>query len=84
MFCDVTLSSKTPDWLVTKVTTPTTLQKTARGSIVLTNGLIAREFAITPDFFTLDYYSYEKQASLLRAIGPEAQVYDHSAELKHS
>ena len=63
-----------PDWLVTKVTNPTTLTKTPQGTLLLSNGLIAREFGVTPDFFTIDYFSYEKNSSLLRAVGPEAQV----------
>ena len=40
----------------------------------LTNGLISRKFSIYPGFATIDYYSYEKKSSLLRAIQPEAIV----------
>ena len=43
-------------------------------TITLTNGLISREFATTPDFGTVDYRSEIKAKSLLRAIYPEATV----------
>ena len=70
--CEV--NSKFPDWLVTRITTPTKFRKTSAGTMVLSNGLISREFGLDPNFYTVDYYSHEKQSSLLRAIGPEAQV----------
>jgi len=57
-----------PDWLVTQVTTPTELLFLGSGRYRLTNGLIARDFVTTPDFATVDFYSYERKQSLLRAI----------------
>ena len=52
----------------------TTLTKTNHGSLVLSNGLIAREFVTSPDFSTIDFYSFVKESSLLRAINPEAVI----------
>ena len=49
------------DWLITKIKTPTKLIKTQSGTLVLTNGLISREFSIYPDFTTIDYISHEKR-----------------------
>ena len=63
-----------PDWLVTDITTPTQLVKTPRGTLSLNNGLVSREFTLTPDFGTVDYYSMERDCSLLRAISPEAVI----------
>ena len=63
-----------PDWLVTKINTPTTLTKTSEGTLLLSNGLISREFVTTPDFGTVDFYSYREQSSALRAINPEAII----------
>ena len=40
----------------------------------MTNGLITKVFSLKPDFASLDYYSHEKQASLLRALMPEAVI----------
>lgn len=62
------------DWLVEDVTTPTQLEKTPKGTLRLNNGLIYREFLLAPDFATIDYYSYERQSSLLRAMSPEAVI----------
>ena len=64
-----------PDWLVTRITTPSTLTKTAQGNFLLSNGLISREFSHSPGFTTVDYFSNEKQSSLLRALSPEAGVH---------
>ena len=63
-----------PDWLVTKIATPTKLVHLGDNKIRLTNGLILRDFATTPDFATVDFFSNEKQMSLLRAISPEAVI----------
>lgn len=63
-----------PDWLVTKVTTPTQLVDIAPDTIRLTNGLISRDFLLKPDFVTIDFYSHEKQSSILRAISPESVI----------
>ena len=63
-----------PDWLVTDITTPTQVVKVDTNTLRLTNGIIARDFSLTPDFATIDYYSFEKKSSLLRAVGPEAVI----------
>ena len=57
-----------PDWLVTTVSTPTELKAIGSGRFRLTNGLISREFSTTPDFATVDFFSHERNQSLLRAI----------------
>lgn len=62
------------DWLVNDITIPSTLQKSPSGSLVLTNGLIAREFITSPGFATNDFYSFEQESSLLRALSPEARI----------
>jgi hypothetical protein len=65
---DYVLVQSFPDWLVTSVTTPTQLNNVAPGKFRLTNGLISRDFVISPDFATVDFFSHEKQQSILRAI----------------
>lgn len=67
--------ARPPDWLVTKVTDPVTFTKTPSGTWRLDNSLIYREFTVTPDFATVDFYSVERQQSLLRAINPEAVLH---------
>ena len=57
-----------PDWLVTRITTPTKLFTVEPGRYRLTNGLISRDFIIKPDFATIDFYSHERRQSILRAI----------------
>ena len=74
LLCNLVEGSKFPDWLVTKIQTPVTLNKTPYGTILLSNGLIAREFTISPGFTTVDFYSFEKQSSLLRALSPEGTI----------
>jgi len=57
-----------PDWLITRITTPTELVSVGPGTYRLTNGLISRDFVVTPDFATVEFYSHERKQSLLRAI----------------
>ena len=66
--------AKMTDWLVNNFTESTTVMKTPRSTLLMTNGLVSREFSIFPDFATVDFYSHEKEMSLLRAIGPEAVI----------
>jgi len=66
-----------PDWLVTRVSTPTELLPVGSGRFRLTNGLISRDFVITPDFATVEFYSHEHNESLLRAIR-SIDSYQHS------
>lgn len=63
-----------PDWLVTSIKNPANVSTTPKGTLVIHNSLIAREFSMKPDFTTVDYYSFDKEASILRALGPEAVV----------
>ena len=51
-----------------------TLTNEGEGGIVLSNGLISRSFLLSPDFGTVDFYSFGTDASILRAISPEAVV----------
>ena len=67
-------AAKVPDWLVTNIDTPTTLSNSTRRTMVLSNGLISREFTIVPDFGTVDFYSFREKSSALRAINPEAII----------
>jgi len=57
-----------PDWLVTRISTPTELLPVGSGRFRLTNGLISRDFVIKPDFTTVEFYSHERNESILRAI----------------
>jgi hypothetical protein len=43
-------------------------------TVQLTNGLISRTFTTSPDWGTIDFFSYSTQRSLLRSIQPEAIV----------
>ena len=63
-----------PDWLVTKIHVKSQVRNLPGNILELTNGLISRKFLIDPGFATIDYYSYEKKSSLLRAIQPEAII----------
>lgn len=62
------------DWLVQKITTPVTLTKSGNGLLRLGNGLIYREFSVSPNFATLNFYSIEKDQSLLRAFDAESGI----------
>ena len=68
LFVSVIHCQPFPDWLVTPVTTQTELLSLGSGRYRLTNGLISRDFVTTPDFAIVDFYSYERKQSLLRAI----------------
>ena len=66
--------AKFPDWLISDFKKQTTLSKTKDGNLILSNGLISREFSVTPDFTTVNYFNHEKQTSILRAISPETII----------
>ena len=78
------IAGDVPDWLVHTVTTPVTLQKDPSCSasptaslsscLRLSNGLISRTFALSPDFGTVNLYSHSSRRSLLRSLTPEAYV----------
>jgi hypothetical protein len=71
-FLSKTVGAAAPDWLVVNVTTPVAITA-AGGVITMDNGLIRRQFNTAP-YCTLDYYSYTREASLLRAVSAEAYV----------
>jgi hypothetical protein len=63
------------DWLVDKISDPTTLAKTSLGTLLLSNTLISREFLLEPDFATIDFRDLHTQhASLLRCVKPEGII----------
>ncbi|CAF1266461.1 unnamed protein product [Didymodactylos carnosus] len=63
------------DWLVDKVPFETTLKKTNRGTLVLSNALVSREFLLEPDFATIDFRdNHTTKSSLLRCVKPEAII----------
>ncbi len=63
------------DWLVDKITDPTTLTKTPTGTLLLSNTLISREFLLDPDFATIDFRDlHTTNSSLLRCVKPEAII----------
>ena len=70
----VVASASVPDWLVTTITQPVEFQQLDSTTYQLTNGLISRIFTLSPDFGTINFYSYTTEASLMRAIYPEAMV----------
>lgn len=67
-------SESIPDWLTTDSGIATRLEKTEQGTLHLSNGIIHREFLLYPDFATIEFYSHERQSSLIRAMTPEAQI----------
>ena len=62
------------DWLVSRIDTKSSFSKTPKGTVVLSNGLIQREFLLHPNLATIDLYSYEKKSSVIRALGPETVI----------
>jgi len=63
------------DWLVDKITDPTTVTRTAKGTLLLSNTLISREFLIEPDFATIDFRDlHTTNSSILRCVKPEAVI----------
>lgn len=71
----VAAGSKTPDWLVTRVTTPVTAVADNKGEdLVLSNGLIRRTFRLGPNAATIAYDNLMTGDSILRGVKPEAIV----------
>ena len=70
----VVTCAKFSDWLITDVKIKTTLTEGEDGTLRLSNGLITRIFLTNPGFTTVDFFSHEKQSSILRALNPEAIV----------
>lgn len=71
----IAAGAKTPDWLVTNVTTPTTAVVSEDGKdLVLSNGLIRRTFRLGPNAATIAYDNLMTGDSILRGVKPEAVV----------
>ena len=66
-------TTRVPDWLVHEIIDRSHVVQ-GDNTLLMTNGLIAREFTLAPDLFTSDFYSYERESSLLRAVTAEAQI----------
>ena len=62
------------DWLVQPVRAQAAFNKIGENLWRLSNGLIHRDFIVSPNFATVDFYSTEADTSLLRAFSPEATV----------
>lgn len=68
-------SVSTRDWLVDKIDDVTTLTKTVKGTLLLSNSLISREFLLDPDFATIDFRDlHTTNSSILRCVKPEAII----------
>ena len=61
------------DCLIKSTDIQTTLDK-GDNQIALTNGLITRNFSLTPGFTTIDFFCHYKNQSLLRSLSPEAEI----------
>ena len=66
--------SELSDWLIKDIKIPTSLTETAKGNLLLSNGLVSREFAVKPGFATVDVYCHYKNQSLLRSLNSEAAI----------
>ena len=63
------------DWLITAPNVPVTFVPSTSGtSMVLSNGLITREFQIQGGFGTVQFFSHIVNRSLLRCVEPEAMI----------
>ena len=62
------------DWLVDKVETPVTFTSNSDNTMRLQNGLIFRDFITSPNFATVEFYSVDKDQSILRALNPECRI----------
>jgi hypothetical protein len=66
--------SQAADWIVNTQTQVSTLDTSVPGFITLSNGLISRQFAISPCFGTVEYLQIPAQRTFFRALSPEATV----------
>ena len=62
------------DWLIQPFRIQSSFTKVKENLWRLSNGLIHRDFIVSPNFATVDFYSTEADTSLLRAFSPEATV----------
>lgn len=66
-------SGRSCDWLVEKCGTDSTVSVDS-GSITISNGLISRIFALSPDFHTIDFQGVIDSQFVLRSVTPEAFI----------
>jgi hypothetical protein len=64
--------SQSQDWIVNTQTQPSILDTSLAGFITLTNGLISRQFSISPCFGTVEYLLVPSRRTFFRALSPEA------------
>jgi hypothetical protein len=63
------------DWLIDQIDEKTVITVVPSGRLILTNGLISREFILDPDFATVDFRDlHTTNSSLLRCVKPEAVI----------
>jgi hypothetical protein len=63
------------DWLIHTIKTKASIKKTVDGKkIILSNGLLKREFVLSPDIACVDFTNLINGQQLLRAIKPEARI----------
>ena len=62
------------DWLTANIEINTTLEVMPSGHLMLSNGIISREFALQPGFSTVDIYCHYKNQSILRTTNAEASI----------
>ena len=60
------------DWLVHPFTVRSSFKEVKENLWRLSNGLVQRDFILSPNFATVDFYSGESESSLFRAFSPEA------------
>ena len=84
IICFPFVVGKLPDWLVKKINYPVDILNNAEEkTLMLTNGVISRTFLLSPGFATIDYYSHEKNSSVLRALNPEVLLAQLILQISH-
>jgi len=69
------LLARSPDWLITPLTTPTTFTTNHAGrEFTLENGLISRKFYLSSNLACISYKNLTTGAEFLRAVKPEARI----------
>ena len=69
------MQSEKGDWLLGKVENIATVFKSQNGKdLIITNGLISREFRMQPYFACFSFRNLMTPKEMIRAIQPEAQV----------
>lgn len=70
------------DWLISHLQQPAALYKTPEGYLALSNGLITRTFALTPNGATIGLDNLQTSEALVRAVSPEAVLWINGHEIK--